>query len=57
MVFYSLPFSAHSVHLSLHRLMTYSDQYNLWMSSLRNCLQSSVTSSLLDPNIHLSTLF
>jgi hypothetical protein len=33
------------------------DEYKLWSSPLRNFLHSAVTSSLLGPNILLSTLF
>ena len=38
------------------RLTTSGEQYKPWSCSLYNFLQSPVTSSLLDPNIFLSTL-
>jgi len=49
--------SAHLILLGLIGLITFDDQYRSLGTSLSNFLDSSVTSSLLDPNISLSTLF
>jgi len=47
----------HPVVLGLITLIISSEVYNLWSSSLCSLLQPPTTSSLLDTNILLSTLF
>jgi hypothetical protein len=48
---------AHLSHLDLICLIISCDEYKLWSYLLCNFLHSPVTSSLLGPNIPLSTLF
>jgi hypothetical protein len=47
---------AHLIFLDLI-ILIYGEEYKLWRPSLRSLLQPPVTSSLLGPNLLLSTLF
>jgi len=49
--------SPHLIPIALIICIKLGEQYELRGPSLRNCLQPLVTSSLLEPNIFLSTLF
>jgi len=46
----------HLIHLDLITRIVFGEQYNSWSPSLCTLLQSCVTSSLVDPNIFLSTV-
>jgi hypothetical protein len=48
--------TAHLIPLYLVILITYGEEYKLWRALLCNFFQPSVTSSLLGPNMLLSTL-
>jgi hypothetical protein len=49
--------AAYFVLIHLITLITFSEAFKLWSSSLCSLLQPPAISSLLGPNIHLSTLF
>jgi hypothetical protein len=56
-ILYEFLFSPSLFFLDLIVLFILSKEHQLWVTSLRNFLQSPVTSSLFRTNIHLSTMF